>query len=59
MSNNQFIEHNHYLDNDDHVIAFSSDYLLKVSKIKYTLKSFIKHSLLKEIQEHFKKRGIK
>jgi hypothetical protein len=58
MSNNEILEHNQYLDNDDDVIAFYADSLLKVSKIKYTIKSFIKNSLLKEIQEHFKKRGI-
>ncbi|WP_107669195.1 KGK domain-containing protein [Cyanothece sp. BG0011] len=59
MSKNQLLEHNHYFDNDDDVIAFSADSLVKLSKLKEVINSFIKSRLLKVMTDHFHHIGIR
>ncbi|EAZ90202.1 KGK domain-containing protein [Crocosphaera chwakensis] len=59
MSKNELLKHNHYLDHDEDVIAFSGDSLVKVSKVKDVINSFIKSRLLKVLTDHFHHVGIR
>lgn len=58
MNNYQFTEHNEYLENDDDVIAFSSDSICKIARFKDLIKSFIAHDFPDKLVERLKNSGI-
>lgn len=59
MSDKQLLKINKYLENDNDVIAFYTDSLVKVSKLKDAISSLIKSRLLKVMTDHFHHIGIR
>ena len=58
MSHEQLLKTNQYLENDDDVIAFSSDSICKMARFKDLIKSFIAHDFPNKLIESLKNAGI-